>query len=120
MGKGTQGAYRTPFSTTLGLVFCRERVHHPSCLGASDLSQMGSSFAESHCTHLESWGAPASSEVRCPCLGLAKTPEICSHSHTFAMSLLPWLYVVSSKQISLCGFPINTSQGELVNMDEAF
>ena len=36
------------------------------------------------------------------------------------MSLLPWLDVASGKQISLCAFSINTSRGELVNMDEAF
>lgn len=53
-------------------------------------------------------------------LGVAEAPGISFNSHTFAVSLLPRLDVVSSKKISLCGFPINTSQGELVNMDEAF
>lgn len=40
--------------------------------------------------------------------------------HVLAVPLPPQLDVVSSKQISLCGFPVNASQGELVNMDEVF
>ena len=51
--------------------------------------------------------------------GVAKAPGILTVTHLL-VSLLPRLDVVSSKRISLCGFPINTSQGELVNMDEAF
>lgn len=53
-------------------------------------------------------------------LGVSQAPETCVYSHTLALSFLRQLNVVFSKQISLCGFPINTSQGELVNMDEAF
>lgn len=75
---------------------------------------------ESYNTQLQSWEVPAACEVRCLCSGAAKAPGMCCHSHTFAVSPPPQLDVVSSKQISLCGFPINTSQGELVNMDEAF
>lgn len=75
---------------------------------------------ESSDTQLLSWDVPAACEVRCLCSGPAKAPGVRCHSHTFAVSLPPQLDVVSSKQTSLCGFPINTSQGELVNMDEAF
>lgn len=62
---------------------------------------------------------PASFEIRCLRLGVGRHLES-AFTVIFAVSLPPWLDVVSSKHISLCGFPINTSQGELVNMDEAF
>lgn len=53
-------------------------------------------------------------------LWVAEAPGICCNSYTFAVSLLPQSDVVSSKQTSLCGFPVTTSQGELVDEDEAF
>lgn len=66
---------------------------------------------ESCNAQLQGCNAPASFEVRCLCLHVSEAPGTCRHSHTFAGSLLTRV---------LCGFPINTSQGGLVNMDEAF
>lgn len=53
-------------------------------------------------------------------LWVAEAPGIFCNSYAFAVSVLPQSDVISSKQTSLCGFPVNTSQGELVDVDEAF
>lgn len=96
-----------------------QRVHHSSCFWGLDQQHREALFCPELCgTQLQRWHVP-SSEVRCLCSGVAEASEICGHSHIFALSLPPQLDVVFSKQISLCGFPINTSQGGLVNMDEA-